>query len=125
MPTKRACGANFSATHALICPTGGFTIIRHNKMCSLLANLLTEVYKSVATESHLQPLSSEVLSNHTASTEKNARSDVAANGFRGEMVERTFLDERIFNPFALSNQGTQMDTVYRRHKKEKRLECEE
>ena len=42
-----------------------------------LANLLSEVYKNVAIEPHLQPLFGEVLCNCTASTEENARLYVA------------------------------------------------
>ena len=72
-------------------------------------------------DSHLQPLSGEVLSNRTVSTEENARLDVAANGIWGGRFERTFVDMRIFNPLAPSNQGIQMTAVYRRHEKEKRL----
>ena len=125
LPSKCACGADFSTSHALTCPTGGFTIIRHNEVRDLLANLLTEVCNNVAIEPHLQPLSGEVMLSRSASTEDNVRLDIAANGFWGGRFERAFFDVRVFNPYAPSNQNTQMATTYRHHEHEKRLKYEE
>ena len=84
-------------------PRGGFTIIRHNEVRDLLANLLTEVCHDVSLEPPLQPLSGESLSLRTASVEDNARLDVAASGFWGGRFERAFFDVRVFNPHASSN----------------------
>ena len=41
----------------MICPYGGFPIIRHNEVRDLTATLLTEVCHNVATEPALQPIS--------------------------------------------------------------------
>ena len=116
-------------THPLTCPTGGFrTIIRNNEVHvrDWLANLLTELLKNVAIKPHLQPLSVEVLSNRTASTEEDARLDVAANGFWGERFEKKFLDIRIFNLLALLTKVPKwLKLVYRRHIQEKQLKYEE
>ena len=120
LPTKCACGSSFTIDHALSCPTGGFTIIRHNEVRDLLANLLTEVCHDVSIEPHLQPLSGESLSLRTASTEDNARLDVAASGFWGGRFERAFFDVRVFNPHASSNRTPLIASSYRRHEQEKR-----
>ena len=84
LPTKCGCGSTFTVSHTLSCPTGGFTIIRHNKVHDLLANFLTKVCHDVFIEPHLQPLSGESLTLRTASTDDNARLDVAASRFWGE-----------------------------------------
>ena len=120
LPTKCACGSNFTIDHALSCPTGGFTIVRHNEVRDLLANLLTEVCHDVSVEPHLQPLSGESLSLRTASIEDNARLDVAASGFWGGRFEKAFFDVRVFNPHASSNRTSPIASCYRRHEQEKR-----
>ena len=120
LPTKCACGSNFTIEHALSCPTGGFTIIRHNEVRDLLANLLTEVCHDVSVEPHLQPLSGESFPHRTASTEDNARLDVAANGFWGGRFDKAFFDVRVFNPHAVSNRTPLIASSYRRHEQEKR-----
>ena len=120
LASRCACGSNFTVEHALSCPTGGFTIIRHNEVRDLLANLLTEVCHDVSVEPHLQPPSGESFPLLSASTEENARLDVAASGFLGGRFERAFFDVRIFNPYAPSNQTPQIASSYRRHENEKR-----
>ena len=120
LPTKCACGSSFTIDHALSCPTGGFTIIRHNEVRDLLANLLTEVCHDVSLEPHFQPLSGESFSLRTASTEDNARLDVAASGFWGGRFERAFFDVRVFKPHASSNRTSLTASSYRRHEQEKR-----
>jgi hypothetical protein len=103
LPSHCACGSKLSTDHALSCPKGGFPSIRHNEIRDLTANLLTEVCNDVCTEPELQPLSGELLEGKTALREDGARLDVAANGLWGGRYERTFLDVRIFNPYAPSN----------------------
>ena len=74
----------------------------------------------VSIEPHLQPLTGELFSNRTASTEDNARLDVAASSFWGGRFERAFFDVRVFNPYAPSNRTPQIASSYRRHECEKR-----
>ena len=59
LPTSCVCGAGLTVEHALTCPTGGYTFIRHNEIRDLLAKLLTKVCHDVCIKPHLQPLSSE------------------------------------------------------------------
>ena len=120
LPSICACGSNFNVEHALKCPTGGFTIIRHNEVRDLLAVLLSEVCHDVSIEPHLKPLSGESLSGSSANTEDGARLDVAAGGFWGRKFELAFFDVRVFNPHAPSNQTSQIASSYRRYENEKR-----
>ena len=125
LPRACVCGAAFTIEHALTCPTGGVTIIPHNEVRDLTANLLTEVCHDVCVEPRLQPLTGETLSTRSATTEDNARLDVAASGFWGGRFERAFFDVRVFNPYAPSNKTLPTATCYRRHEREKRRKYEE
>ena len=81
----------------MVCPYGGFPIIRHNEVRDLTATLLTEVCHNVATEPSLQPISAETFPNVTANTFDDARLDVKARGFwcRGQDA---YFDVRVFYP---------------------------
>ena len=79
----------------------------------------------VCIEPHLQPLSGEILSTRSANTGDEARLDVAASGFLGGRFERIFIDVRVFNPHAPSNQTSQPATAYRCHEQEKRWHYEQ
>ena len=125
LPTRCTCGSLFTIEHALSCPTGGFTIIRHNEVRDLLANLLTEVCHDVSIEPHLQPLNGESFSTRSASIEDSARLDVAASGFWGGRFERAFFDVRVFNPHAPSNQTNRIASSYKRHEREKRAKYDQ
>ena len=50
----------------MICSTGGFSTIRHNEVCDLTAQLLTEVCSSVSVEPPLQPFSGETFTHRCA-----------------------------------------------------------
>ena len=119
-PTSCACGANFTVEHVLSCPRGGFPSIHHNKIRDITANLLSEVCNNVRVEPDLQELTSEELSGHTANTTDEARLDITINGFWGGRFERTFLDVRVFNPYAPSNRNTTIEKCFRRHELEKK-----
>ena len=67
----------------------------------------------------LQEVSNEVLSGRSAITTDGARVDIAASGFWGGRHERTFLDVRVFNPYAPSNRQT-TDKCFRKHEMEKK-----
>ena len=53
--TSSTCqyGTSFSVDHAMVCPFGEFSTIRHNEVQDLTASLLTEVYHNVGTEPSL------------------------------------------------------------------------
>ena len=50
LPSHCACGASFSADHAMICDHGGLTFIRHNELRNLTASWLYEVCHNVVVE---------------------------------------------------------------------------
>ena len=52
----------------------------------------------------------------TANTQDGARLDIVMNEFWGERSERAFVDIRVFNPFAPSNNTSSLPTCYKKHK---------
>ena len=101
LPSECVCGVTFITEHALTCPTGGTTIIRHNEVRDIMANLLTEVCHDVRIEPHLQSIADNTFSTLGAASNDDARLDVVASGFWGGRFEKTFLDVRILNPYML------------------------
>ena len=80
LPKTCACGDEFDVDHAMICPTGGFVIQRHNEIRDLEAVLLGTVCKDVEVEPLLQQLSGETL-NNGANTSPDSCLDIHARGF--------------------------------------------
>ena len=103
LPSKCACGNNFSVEHALSCAKGGFPTIRRNEIRDITASLLTEVCTEVCVEPDLQPVAPDQLNRATANTQDGARLDVSANGVWGRRYQKTYFDVRVFNPLAPSN----------------------
>ena len=120
LPSKCACGNNFSVEHALSCARGGFPTIRHNEIRDLTASLLTEVCTEVCTEPDLQPVTPDLLIGATANSQDGARLDVSANGVWGGRYQKTYFDVRVFNPLAPSNRNQQPAAVFRKHEREKK-----
>ena len=118
--SKCDCGKNFSLEHALSCAKGGFPSIRHNDICDLTANLLTEVCSDVCIEPDLQPTTSDQMSGATANSQDGARVDASANGVWGGRYEKTFFDVQVFNPHAPSNKNRTTSACYRKHEREKK-----
>ena len=76
-------------------------------------------------EPNLQPLTGEALTRATSNTADGARLDIAVNRFWGGCFERTFLDVRIFNPYAPTNKNTTISKCYRKHEAEKKRAYEQ
>ena len=119
-PSHCCCGSQFSVDHAMSCPTGGFPSIRHNEVRDITARMLCEVSNGVTIEPHLQPVPPGSNLPPSANKQDNARLDFAAYGFWGGRFERTFVDVRVFNPCARSNQQSSLEATYRKHEQEKR-----
>ena len=96
-PESCACGKAFDVNHAMICPKGGFPILRHNEVRDITEDLLSEICHDVEVEPKLQPLTGERLSHRTANVEEKARLDVKARGFWDRM-QCAFFDIRVFTP---------------------------
>ena len=92
LPDKCVCGVQFSVEHALTCPHGGFTFVRHNEIRDMTTNLLSEVCHGVKTEPDLQPFTGETLSYQTVNWQENAKLDIRAQGFWGERRQDAFLE---------------------------------
>ena len=52
--------------------------------------------------------------------EDGARLDISVNGFWGGRCEKTFLDVKVFNPYAVSNHSSAPRAVYRSHENMKK-----
>ena len=124
-PSFWQCGQNFTLDHILSCPIGGFPTIRHNEVRDITASLLPEVCSNVTVEPQLQPLTGEQLQMRSASADSNARLDLSANSVWSGLFGKTFLDVRVFNPFAKSNTEKSSPETYRRHAREKRRKYEQ
>ena len=120
LPTSCVCGSRFSVEHALSCPRGAFPIIRHNEIRDLTASVLTEVCHDVRVEPDLQPITHETMYAATANTSDGARLDIAMNGFWGGRFEKSFVDVRVFNPYAPANRTLTISTCYKNHENQKK-----
>ena len=116
-PLNCACGTHFSVEHAQSCLKGGYPSIRRNEIRDLTAALMSKVCHNVSTEPHLQPMTSEVMSGLSANIQEGARLDIAADGVWGSRFERAFIDVKVFNPSAPSNQKTILSACYETEKK--------
>ena len=63
-----------------------FQPLHHNEVRDITASLLTEVWPDVSIQSHLQPLTEELLQYCTANVKDNARLDIV---FVGRMVRES------------------------------------
>lgn len=125
LPSHCVCGHLFSVDHAMTCPTGGYTSIRHNEVRDVTAWMLKQTCHDVQVEPHLQPLTGEVMALKSANTEPGARLDISACGVWGGRFERTFFDVRVFNPSARSNRTIPIQAAFRKHEKEKKRHYEQ
>ena len=64
------------------------------------------------------------MSHCSAITDDGAHLDIAVYGFWGGRFEKAFLDVRVFNPSAQSNQRP-LASVYRRHEQEKKRQYQQ
>ena len=72
----------FSPDHAPTCRYGGFVNLRHNEVHDLMADLLSDVVKHVATEPQLLPVCDEILP-PSSNKDNSAHSDIRTSGFWG------------------------------------------
>ena len=126
LPSSCVCGKAFHVNHALSCPHGGYPSLRHNDVRDVTSSLLKRFANNVVVEPHLQPIDGERFRHRSAIVNEQARLDVAASGIWGGRFDRTYLDVRVFNPFAASNRSiSSLSSCYQRHEREKRQSYEE
>ena len=108
LPSHCIYGRQFTVEHALNCPRGGFSSIRHNEIRDITAELLSEICHSVGTEPNLQPVTEEQLTHRTANREDGARLDIVAESFWGRDRQCAFFDVWVFNPFVQCYRNTSL-----------------
>ena len=124
LPSNCACNEPFTVSHALHCPRGGHTHIRHNDIRDSFANLLNEVCDDVEIEPCLQTLQGEAFANRTTTTDDDARLDIRANGLWENRFSKTFFDVEIFNPHARTC-PKDIGGAYKMHEQIKKLKYEQ
>ena len=124
IPSYCTCGEKFTVAHAMHCPKGGYTHIRHNEIRDEMAKLMDEVCYDVSIEPNLQPLQSERFDNKSTTREDEARLDIKANGLWESRFTRTFFDVKVFNPHAKSCPKNIAD-AYKYHEAIKKSKYEE
>ena len=97
IPSTCSCGSKIDIQQAMSCKKGGFVTIRHNDLCDLTANLLTEVCKDVDIEPQLLPVTGETFDSRTANTSNEARVDIKTRGF-WVTGQQAFFDVRVIWP---------------------------
>ena len=115
------CGVSFSTDHAMICPHGGMTIVRHNEIRDLTTDWMNEVCTETEKEPQLQPLSGENFLPRTSNKQEEARVDIKAKGFWSRQ-QSAFFDVRVFHPNAPSYRNTSITALYRRQEQAKKRE---
>ena len=108
----------------MLCVIGGYPSLRHNEVRDRTATLLRDIAHDVHGKPHLQPGTGERFSLRSTITAEQARLNVVVSGLHGGRFEKTFLDVRVFNPFALSNRKPMIAGSYRKHEEEKRRSYE-
>lgn len=116
-PYLCACGEKNDVNHALICKSGGYVSMRHNKIRDVEASILRDVCKDVKIEPELMPIGNMPVD--SSNTSEKARLDVSAVGIWSPM-ERTLLDIRVMHPNSPSYRGKELSKIYEIHEKEKK-----
>ena len=73
----------------------------------------------------LQPITTEAMTRHSANTTDGARLNIAVYGFWGGRYKWSFLDVRVFNPYAPSNRNTTIEKCFKKHEQEKKRAYEQ
>ena len=103
--------------HTLSCPKGGYTIMRHNGIRDLEAELMKEVCRDVKIEPELLQVGEQEMAGNNSD---KARLDVSGIGVWGTH-ERTFLDIKVFHPNCPSyiNQEIEKSYIYHENMKKR------
>jgi len=99
-PTYCGCSKKNSVDHTLICPKGGYTIMRHNNLRDVNAEFQREVCHDVVIEPMMIPIEGEN-TEISGATEDGAHPDISSRGLWSPF-ERTFYDVQVIHPNAPS-----------------------
>ena len=120
-PAYCECGKHNDVDHVLSCSNGGYTIMRHNKIRDLEAELMKEVCHNVQIEPPLIPVEED---NIYDLVEDRKRPDVAGVGVHGPF-EKTFLDIMITHPNCSAYINKPIHQVYKQHEQTKKRKYNE
>ena len=116
MPSKCSCGQKYDPNHAMNCKRGGFVVMRHNSVRDFEANLLKTIRNDVKIEPALQEIDNERIDGRTGD---KASPDVRARGV-WRQGQNAFFDIRLTNVNANSQKHQTVETILKKHEKEKR-----
>ena len=123
-PSYCQCKKKNDIDHALSCATGGYVMMRHNRLRDLEAELMQEVCRDVRIEPELLPLGEVNLQVITHGNKANkGRLDVSGVGVWGSQC--TFLDLRVTHPNCAKYADKSVSQVYTMHENEKKREYNE
>ncbi len=117
IPSFCVCGKKNDINHTLICKTGGYVILRHNKMRDINGDFLKQVCHDVNIEPELLPIESEEFKVQGINSDK-ARLDISARGLWGP-CQRTMFDVHVFHPNAPTYKDQSINELYALHEKQK------
>ena len=130
LPSRCACGENFNLAYALHCPNVGYTHLRHNDIRDSFVNLLDGVCDNVEVEPCLQSLQRETSSNITTTIDDDGQLDIKANGSFTSRFGRTFVDVKMFNPYAkkcprsIQESYKYQESIKKRKSEQRKIELE-
>ena len=115
------CGKPNNADHTLSCSTGGYSILRHNTIRDLMAEICTYAgLKAVETEKAMLPCPVGMKFRVSANTAHDARMDVVAlDLWRKQQLAH--MDVRIFHANSPSYISTPIDQLYRSNEASKKV----
>ena len=98
-----------------------------SKEFKLIYSELSESCTIAEVTNNLEPIvyKYNMLSGRSVITTDGARLDIAASSFWGGRYQRTFLDVRVFNPYAPFNRQTTIDKCFQKHEAEKKRAYEQ
>ena len=98
------------------CKRAGFVVMRHNNVKDFAANLLKTIQNDAEIEPALQKIDNEKIDRRT---EHEARPDIRGQGV-WQQGQNAFFDIRLTNVNANSQKNQSVETVLRKHEKEKK-----
>ena len=116
-PLYCSCGTKNDVDHALNCKTGGYVIMRHDKIRDEEVSILKQVCKDVKVEPELLPVGNVPINESTEA--ERARLDSSAIGVFSPM-ERNFQDVRVMHPPSKCYSGMSIGKIYSKHETEKK-----
>ena len=119
IPKFCACGEKNDINHCLTCKTGGYVIMRHNRIRDTEASIMKEVCFDVQPEPMLTPLVPGEVMTRSTNTADQARLDISGRGVWCPS-DRAFFDIRVSHPNTLSNRNLTLEQVYTKNEEEKK-----